>query len=124
MQVRLRNSVASSSNTAFSSSAASSGIPGIGYLSGKVVKWVGLQILEGLNAVEILRRQWVIHRLVKRMGGIPADQRAEWIVKREEKINRKVDDLLELSSYVYCLTTSVYLDSDFIVGTSIRQVIE
>lgn len=109
MQVRLRNSVASSSNTAFSSSAASSGIPGIGYLSGKVVKWVGLQILEGFNAVEILRRQWVIHRLVQRMGGIPADQRAEWIVQREEKINRKVDDLLELSSYVYCLITSITL---------------
>lgn len=57
-------------------------------------------MLSGIEAVEILRRQWVIRRLVKRIGKLPGDQRTEWLVKREQDINRKVDDLLELSSYV------------------------
>lgn len=41
-QARLRNSIASSSSNSFST--ASSGVPGIGYLSGKAVKWVGSKI--------------------------------------------------------------------------------
>jgi hypothetical protein len=45
MRTRLHDSVSLTSGS--SSSIASSGVPGIGYLSGKAVKWIGMQILDG-----------------------------------------------------------------------------
>ena len=100
MRVGLRTSVSASSSSAMSSSTASSGVPGIDYLSGKAAKWLGLQILSGFATVQIYRRQWVIHRLAKQMKNMPCERRTEWIVNLERDINRKIDDLLELSSYV------------------------
>jgi hypothetical protein len=97
MQFRLRESVASSSSYA---SSASSGVPGIGYLSGKGVKWVGLKILDVIAEVEIRRRRRLIPKLVKRIGNLPADQRTEWMVKNQPQMNRTIEDILELSSYV------------------------
>ena len=45
-RMRLRSSMASSSsNSVSSNTTASSGVAGIGYVGGKAVKWVGLQIL-------------------------------------------------------------------------------
>ena len=85
-----------------SSSTASSGVPGIGYLSGKAVKWLGLQILSGFATVQIYRRQWVIHRLAKQVENMPGERRTEWIFKRERDINHKIE---ELFSYVYRFAT-------------------
>jgi hypothetical protein len=98
MQFRLRESVTSSSN--FTSSSTSSGVPGIGYLSGKGVKWVGLKILDALSEVEMRRRRRLIPKLVKHIGHLPADQRTEWMVNNQRQMNRTIEDILELSSYV------------------------
>jgi len=97
MRVRLHHSLATTSSSALSSSTTSSGVSGIGYVSGKVVKWVGLRLLDGYAFMEIRRRRWVIKRFVKRIEDVSKDERAEWLVKRERKVNRTMDDLLELS---------------------------
>jgi hypothetical protein len=98
MQCRLRESVASSSSSFLSS--ASSGIPGIGYLSGKGIKWVGLKMLDAFSQVELYRRRQMIPRLVARIRNIPADERTAWIVSNRNQIYRSLEDILELSSYV------------------------
>lgn len=97
MQSRLRKSVASLSSY---TSLASSGIPGIGYLSGKGVKWVGLKMLDVIAELEIRKRRRLISKLVKRIRNLPADQRIEWMVKNQSQMNRTIEDVLELSSYV------------------------
>jgi hypothetical protein len=95
MRIRLRNSV---SSTSFSwSSITSFGVPGIGYLSGKVIKWAGMQILNGFVPLEIHRQRWVIRGLVKRMDAIPVADLAVWLVKNEWKISHVIENLLELS---------------------------
>jgi hypothetical protein len=79
-----------------SSSTASSGVPGIGYLSGKAVKWLGLQILSGFATVQIYRRQTC------KAGGEHARRTAHGMDKRERDINHKIE---ELFSYVYRFAT-------------------
>jgi hypothetical protein len=98
MQCRLRESVASSSSSALSS--ASSGVPGIGYLSGKGIKWVGLKMLDAFAEVELRRRRRMIPRLVARIGDLPADERTAWMANNQNQIYRSLEDILELSSYV------------------------
>lgn len=61
------------------------------------MKWVGSQILNSLVPLEIRRRRWVIRQIIKKLGQVPMNDRAEWVVKRGKKINRALDDLLELS---------------------------
>jgi hypothetical protein len=78
----------------------SSGIPGIGYLSGKAVKWVGVRMLDMFVPLEISRRRRVIIGLVKQLEKIPDQDRSRWILKKERSINRAVEDLLELTTYV------------------------
>lgn len=95
-QIRFRNSISSTSVSW--SSIASSGVPGIGYLSGKVVKWVGMQILNGIVPLEIYRRRRAIHELVRQMDVIPVADRAAWVVRNERKVSRAIENLLELSS--------------------------
>lgn len=95
MQTTLRGSTAS-----FSASTASSGIPGIGYQSGKVIKWVGTQIIDALLPLEIFRRRMLIKILLKKIERVPFHRRAPWLVKKERTMNRAVEDLLELSLYV------------------------
>jgi hypothetical protein len=82
-----------------SSSSASSGIPGPGYLSGKAIKWIGEKVLEAYASLEIRRRMWVIGRLMKRLEKEPEETRWKWLLQREKSVNRLVDDLLELSTY-------------------------
>jgi hypothetical protein len=96
MRTRLHDSVPSTSGS--SSSIASSGVRGIGYLSGKAVKWVGMQILDGFVPLEIRRRRWIIRGLMKRMDVIPFEERAPWIVRNVRKISHAIENLLELSS--------------------------
>jgi len=117
MQSRLRESAASSSYT-FSST--SSGIPGIGYLSGKGIKWVGLKMLDAFAGVELRRRRWMISRLVKKIDEISADDRTRWIAKKQHQINRTIQDLLELSSYVtWAFISST--DPNLTLGTIIKH---
>lgn len=71
--------MASSSTSVVSS--ASSGVPGIGYLSGKGIKWVGLKILDGFAEVEIRRRRLLIPRVVKKIANLPPDERTGWMSK-------------------------------------------
>jgi hypothetical protein len=94
-QVRLRHSI-----TISMLSSESSGMPGIGYLSGKVVKWVGMQMLKAFTSIEIYRRRWIIGKLVKEMGKMDLSRRGDWLVEKQREINRAVDDMLELSSYI------------------------
>lgn len=96
----LRQSLTSLSSSELSSSTASSVVPGIGYMSGKVVKWVGLQILDGLGALEIRRRRWIIRRLMAQMSAVPESQIETWVMKREAQVNHTIEDLVELTSYV------------------------
>jgi hypothetical protein len=94
MQVRLHDSLSLTS-----SSTTSSIVPGIGYLSGKVIKWVGVRMLNALIPLEIRRRRWLIRKLIERINRIPLDEAAAWLVRKERKITLAVDNLLELSSY-------------------------
>jgi hypothetical protein len=89
-------------------STASSGVPGIGYLSGKAAKWVGIQILNAFVPLEICRRRWVIRRLLKRIEKIPIEECAGWLVREERNITHAVEDLLELSSYVFSYLCSTH----------------
>jgi hypothetical protein len=120
MQSRLRESAASSSAYTFSST--SSSIPGIGYLSGKGIKWVGLKVLDAFAGVELRRRRWMISRLVKKIDEIPADDRTRWITKKQHQINRTIQDLLELSSYV-TWAFIYFADPNLTLGTIIKHTI-
>ena len=100
MQTTLRNSLAVSSRSSMSMSTISSEVTGIGYLSGRAIKWVGMQILDGLVPLEIRRRRWAIRKLVKQIANIPDAERAQWLVANETRVNRSLEDLLELSGYV------------------------
>jgi hypothetical protein len=95
MRIRIRDSVSTSVS---SGSTVFSVVPGIGYLSGKAIKWVGMQILNGIVPLEIRRRRWVIRKLVRHMDAIPAGDRATWVLRNERKISRTIENLLELSS--------------------------
>lgn len=97
MRTRLVNSTTSSS-FALSMSTESSGEPGIGYLSGKAVKWVGVQALSVIELLAISRRRQVISDLIKQLEKVALQDRSEWIFKRARAINRAVEDLLELST--------------------------
>lgn len=110
IRTRLRGSICSSSEAVTSSStSASSGVPGIGYLSGKGVKWVGLQILDAVSFVEMRRRVWIIGRMSKRIDKMAPDKRTIWLLKNERKVNRTIEDLFELSSYVISLVPTELL---------------
>ncbi|KIM88952.1 hypothetical protein PILCRDRAFT_245791 [Piloderma croceum F 1598] len=103
MRNRLHKLVSSPSTSGISSSTTSSGTPGIGYLSGKAVKWVGLKILNSLGTLEICRRRWLIRRLVNQAGRIPEDRLVTWLMTRSRAVTRTIEDLLELSSCVACI---------------------
>lgn len=79
-------------------STASSGVPGIGYLSGKMIKQTGLNILKVVEAVEIFRRRRIIKQLATDMDALEPDNLAKWLVQKEQKLNRAIADILELSS--------------------------
>lgn len=81
-------------------STASSGIPGIGYFSGKAVKWVGEQMLDAFILLEIPRRRRIINDLVSQLKNIHVQDRSKWIFERKRKINRAIEDLLELTTWV------------------------
>lgn len=97
-QFRLRESIFPSPSASMSSfSSTSSGVAGIGHSSGIAVKWVGLQILNAFDSLEMRRRRWIIQKILKKIEKIPADKRAAWLLKNERKMNRVFEDLLELS---------------------------
>lgn len=100
MQTTLRDSLAASSRSSTSISTTSSGVTGIGYLSGRAIKWVGMQMLDGLVPLEIRRRRRAIRKLVKQIAKIPEAERGAWLVANEKRVNRSLEDLLELSAYV------------------------
>jgi hypothetical protein len=115
MKKRLHESTPSSSTSGLSFSTASSGIPGVGYLSGKAVKWVGVKILSSLEAVEIRRRIWLIRRLIKRASQIPEDQLVPWLMTRNCAVTRTIEDLFELTSYIACHLGSTQF-ADYLSG--------
>ena len=86
------------SNSNISTSTGSSGVPGIGYQSGKVVKWLGVQMLGAISQLVIFKRRRVIKMLIKKIETIPEIQRSEWVLEKEGKINRAVEELLELTT--------------------------
>lgn len=66
-------------------------------MSGKAVKWVGLQILNTFDSIEIHRRRWVIQRFFKKIDELPIDKRSLWLMENDRKVNRTIEDLLELT---------------------------
>lgn len=100
MRMKLHNSILSSSTSAISTSTGSSGVPGIGYLSGKAVKWAGEQILNAFIPLEISRRRRAISGLIRQLENIPEQDRAKWMFNKKRKIDQAVEDLLELTTYV------------------------
>jgi len=116
MQVRLNRSISSSGAL----SSASSGVPGVGYLTGKGVKWVGLQILKGIGVVEIARRRWMITRLVSEMDRLDANSWERWLLTKENKVRRAAEDLLELSSDHY---KSKYRTKAIDQGSHLRDIV-
>lgn len=51
-------------------------------------------------SLESRRLIWSAQRTLNLMDNAPEDALEDWIVMREKRLNRLVDDLLELSSYV------------------------
>src|ERR1700684_2057592 len=98
MRVKLHNSISSSSTSALSTSTGSSGVPGISYLSGKFVKWIGLQMLDAVEPLVISSRRRTIRGLVKELQKISDQDRSKLVIRRERTISRAVEDLLELST--------------------------
>jgi hypothetical protein len=95
-----RNSL-SSDEESFTSSVT----PGIGYLSGTAIKWVGEKILDlAITPLAVRRRIWVINRMINRMEKEPIDKFEKRILRKETSLHRLVDDLLELSSFVLSFT--------------------
>jgi hypothetical protein len=82
------------------STGSSSVVPGIGYLSGNAIEWVGEKILSGIMAIESRRLIWSARRLINKMERVPENERIEWSTMRHNRLNRGLDSLLELSSYV------------------------
>jgi hypothetical protein len=100
----LRSSFVSSE---FDTSSSSSVQPGIGYLSGKLINWVGEKILDVVTPIEIRRRIWVIGNLIKQMEKESSTVLQHRILAKGQVLHRLVDDLLELSSYVWCSIFSI-----------------
>ena len=89
------------------SSSASSGNPGLGYLSGKAIKWIGEQLLDMFSPLEIRRRIWVDKRLIKRMERLSLNEAKRLLSRKWKPILRLANDLLELSSYARFLDSAV-----------------
>lgn len=98
MRMRLHDSIPSSSTSAVSTWTGSSGVPGIGYLSGKAVKWVGEKMLDAFVPLEISRRRRAISGLIGQLKYVAVKDRSEWILKRKHEINQAIEDLLELTT--------------------------
>jgi hypothetical protein len=96
MRAGLRTSIASSSGSDLSTSTVLS-VLGQGHLSGKAIEWVGLQMLNAVEPLVIFNRRRAISGLIKRFKDVHGQDRAKWMFKRERKINRTVEDLLELT---------------------------
>jgi len=88
-----------SSLSSINSSTASSGIPGPGYILGKIIKLTGEKILDALTIVEIRRRVWLDKRVVKQLEKKSSKDIERMFKKKGKAVLRLVDDLLELSSY-------------------------
>ena len=77
-------------------------------------------MLDAFAGVELRRRRWMISRLVKKIDEISADDRTRWIAKKQHQINRTIQDLLELSSYVtWAFISST--DPNLTLGTIIKH---
>jgi hypothetical protein len=57
-----------------------------------------VQILGAISQLVIFRRRRVIKMLIKKIETIPRVQRSEWVLEKEGKINRAVEELLELTT--------------------------
>jgi hypothetical protein len=63
------------------------------------MKWLGKKLLSSLMAVESRRLVWSAGRMLRSMDKVPGDELQSWMVARQQKIDRLLDDLLELTSY-------------------------
>jgi hypothetical protein len=95
-----RRSCSSDGDSFSTSFSTSSHHPGIGYFSGKAIKWIGEKILDIITPIEINRRAWVINRLLKTLEKQSSDSLPDKIFLNKKSIHRLVDDLLELSTYI------------------------
>jgi hypothetical protein len=95
IQIQSRHPTSHSSSTL---STASSGVPGIGYLSGKAVKWTGVNVLKVVGAAETFRRRRFINQLAAEVEALDPDDLANWLVQKEQNLNHAIADILEFSS--------------------------
>jgi hypothetical protein len=110
IRTRLSDSISNSS------SSGSSGVAGIGHLSGKGIKWVGVKILDTFEPVVIFKRRRTISGLIKKLEEVSAADHAKWILKRRQKFNQMMEDLLELSMLVLRSLWCRPIDSIFLQG--------
>jgi hypothetical protein len=89
----LRNTLSSAS-----SNDSSSIQRGIGYYSGKGIYWVGKKMLDVVMPLEICRRVWMMKRFVKSVEQCSLEDRFKESLWKQKKIDRILDDILELSS--------------------------
>jgi hypothetical protein len=114
----------SSDGNSFSTS---SHLPGIGYFSGKAIKWIGEKMLDIITPIEINRRAWVINRLLKTLEKQSFDSLPDKVFLKKKSIHRLVNDLLELSTYVTrgseitLLTISIIIETIISKSTKIYQ---
>jgi hypothetical protein len=78
------------------------------------MKWIGKKMLSGLIAVESRRLVWSAGRMLHSMDKVPGDELQSWVVSRQQKIDRLLDDLLELTSYAQLfIGSALYLMPSF-----------
>jgi hypothetical protein len=57
-----------------------------------------MQMLNTIEPLIIFRRRRAISSLIKQLEKIPKQDSSAWIFKKERKLNRAVEDLLELTT--------------------------
>jgi hypothetical protein len=95
----LNPNLRSTRDSLVASSASSSTIRGIGYLSGNAIEWTGDQIISGIQAMDCSWRLWTIRRTVSRLQKMPESQLGGWISERAVLISHHLDELLDLTQY-------------------------
>ena len=58
-------------------------------------------MLDGFGTVVLWNRRRVIRGLIKKAQKLLPTERAEWSLKKERKLIKAAEDLLELSRFVY-----------------------
>lgn len=90
--------------------------PPIGHCLGTVAIWVGMRMLDGFGAVVLWNRRRIIRGLLKKAQRLLPTERAAWSLKKERKLIRATEDLLELSRSVQIYILPHHLQILYVSG--------